>query len=133
MNLKNLFLFNAIIALFFGVVFVLLPEDTMAQYGVKMMSKGAVLVARLFGSALLGLAIISWFARSFSRDVQTDIILGLFVVAGVGFVISLLAQLDGAVNDLGWSTVAIYLLLAIGFGYFRFAQPKATDGAGKVM
>lgn len=122
MNLKNLLLINAIIALFFGVVFVLFPNDTMAQYGVNMMSKGAVLIARLFGSALLGLAIISWFTRSFAKDAQQNTVLGLFVVAGVGFVISLLAQLDGAVNELGWSTVAIYLLLTLGFGYFRFLK-----------
>lgn len=124
MNLRNLFLINAVIALFFGVVFVLLPEDTLSQYGVKMVPKGAILVARLFGSALLGLAIISWFARSFARDAQQNVILGLFVLAGVGFVVSLLAQLDGAVNELGWSTVVIYLLLALGFGYFRFIKTK---------
>ncbi|MFC1583515.1 hypothetical protein ACFL4U_02410 [Candidatus Neomarinimicrobiota bacterium] len=124
MNLKNLFLINAIIALFFGAVFVLMPEDTLAQYGVKLVPKGAILVARLFGSALLGLAIITWFARSFSRDVQQDIILGLFVLDGVGFVVTLLAQLDGAVNSLGWTTVAIYLLLTLGFGYFRFLKTK---------
>jgi hypothetical protein len=29
----------------------------------------------------------------------------------------------GVENQLGWSTVAIYLLLAVGFGYFRFAKP----------
>jgi hypothetical protein len=124
MNLKNLFLINAIIALFFGVVFVLLPQDTLAQYGVKMLPKAGILVARLFGSALLGLAIISWFARSFTRDVQQDIILGLFVLSGVGFVVTLLAQLDGVVNSLGWTTVVIYLLLALGFGYFRFIKTK---------
>jgi hypothetical protein len=124
MNLKNLFLVNAVIALFFGVVFVLFPADTLAQYGVKMLPKAGILVARLFGSALLGLAIISWFSRSFARDVQQDIMLGLFVVSGVGFVIALLAQLDGVVNSLGWTTVAIYLLLALGFGYFRFIKTK---------
>ena len=30
----------------------------------------------------------------------------------------LLAQLGGVVNGLGWVNVAIYLLLAVGFGYF---------------
>ena len=124
MNLKNLFLINAIIALFFGVVFVLFPNDTMAQYGVGMMSKGAVLVARLFGSALLGFALISWFARSFAKDPQQSTALSFLVATGVGFVVSLLAQLDGAVNELGWTTVAIYLLLALGFGYFRFIKTK---------
>jgi len=35
-----------------------------------------------------------------------------------------MAQLKGVVNSLGWSTVAIYLLLALGFAYFHFAKPS---------
>ena len=35
-----------------------------------------------------------------------------------------MAQLKGVVNSLGWSTVAIYLLLAIGFAYFQFTKPS---------
>jgi hypothetical protein len=35
-------------------------------------------------------------------------------------------------NALGWSTVVIYLLLALGFGYF-YAQPKETSKDGRVM
>jgi hypothetical protein len=35
-----------------------------------------------------------------------------------------MAQLKGLVNSLGWSTVAIYLLLAIGFAYFHFTKPS---------
>lgn len=35
------------------------------------------------------------------------------------------AELGRVVNALGWSTVLIYLLLALGFGYF-YAQPKET-------
>ncbi len=122
MNLKNLLLINAIAALFFGVVFVLLPEQTLAQYGVKFMPKAGIYVGRLFGAALLGIAVISWFARSMGAEARTSIVLGLLVVNGVGFIVSLLAQLDGVVNNLGWSTVAIYLLLGLGFGYFRFIK-----------
>jgi len=43
---------------------------------------------------------------------------------GVAFVLALMAQLKGVVNSLGWSTVAIYLLLALGFAYFHFAKPS---------
>lgn len=124
MNLKNLLLINAIAALFFGVVFVLLPEQTLAQYGVKLMPKAGIYVGRLFGSTLLGIAVISWFARSMDAKARTSIVLGLLVVNGVGFIVSLLAQLDGVVNNLGWSTIAIYLLLGLGFGYFRFIKPS---------
>ncbi|UCD37234.1 MAG: hypothetical protein JSW54_10410 [Fidelibacterota bacterium] len=123
MNLKNLLLVNAIVALFFGVVFVLLPEDALAQYGVKLMPKAGIFVARLFGATLLGVAIISWFARTMSADARSGVVLGFIVIDGVGFIVSLLAQIDGVVNELGWSTVVIYLLLGLGFIYFRFMKP----------
>ena len=35
-----------------------------------------------------------------------------------------LGQLGGVVNTMGWSTVAIYLLLALGFAYFQFMKPS---------
>ena len=124
MNLKNLLLINAIAALFFGVVFVLLPEQTLAQYGVKLMPKAGIFVGRLFGATMLGIAVISWFARSMDAEAQSSIVLGFLVVAGGGFIVSLLAQIDGVVNSLGWLTVAIYLLFGLGFGYFRFIKPS---------
>ena len=45
-----------------------------------------------------------------------------FAFDAVGFIFSLLGQLGGVsgVNALGWSTVIIFLLLAVGFGYLRF-------------
>jgi hypothetical protein len=42
----------------------------------------------------------------------------------VGFVVILIGQLAGIPNTLGWSNVAIYLLLALGFGYVQFMQPR---------
>ena len=61
------------------------------------------------------------------------IAMALFVADAIGFLVTLLAQLDGTVNALGWSHVVIYLLLTIGFGYMRFAGqsgPMRTGTAG---
>jgi hypothetical protein len=44
----------------------------------------------------------------------------------VGFVVILLGQLAGVANALGWSNVAIYLLLALGFAYVQFMEPRRT-------
>jgi len=41
----------------------------------------------------------------------------------VGVIVSLGGVLSGAVNELGWVIVAVYLLLALGFGYFQFIGP----------
>jgi hypothetical protein len=44
----------------------------------------------------------------------------------VGFVVALLGTLSGVMNVAGWSAVAIYLLLGLGYAYFQFT--KSTSG-----
>jgi hypothetical protein len=47
-----------------------------------------------------------------------------FLTTALGTIFSLIGQLGGVpgVNALGWSTVLIYLLLGLGFGYLRFMR-----------
>jgi len=46
-------------------------------------------------------------------------------LAGLGVALS--AQLSRAVNALGWSTVAIYLFLLLGYGYFQLLRPAGKE------
>jgi len=122
MKLGNLFAVNAVIAGLFGLAFVFAPARLLAQYGLAV-DAGFALVAQLFGAALIGYAILTWQARTAAdSDARRAIVLALFISDAVAFVLALMAQLKGLVNSLGWSTVAIYLLLAIGFAYFQFAK-----------
>jgi hypothetical protein len=124
MKLGNLFVINAVIAGLFGMAFVFAPAQLLAQYGL-VIGAGFSVVAQLFGAALIGYAILTWLCRKAgASDARRAIVLALFISDGVAFVLALIAQLKGLVNSLGWSTVAIYLLLAIGFAYFHFAKPS---------
>jgi len=124
MKLGNLFAVNAVIAGLFGLSFVFAPARVLAQYGLTV-DAGFGLVAQLFGAALIGYAILTWQVRKTAdSDSRRAIVLALFISDGVAFVLALMAQLKGVVNSLGWSTVAIYLLLALGFAYFHFAKPS---------
>jgi hypothetical protein len=126
MKLGNLFTVNAVIACLFGLGFVFAPAKVLAQYGLTV-DAGFGLVAQLFGAALLGYAILTWSARKAGdSDARRAIVLALFVSNAVGFVLALMAQLKGLVNTLGWSTVAIYLVLALGFAYFQFTKPSES-------
>jgi len=123
MNLKNLFIINTVVCLLFGLSFVLMPEQTIGLYGPEAVGGQFKYVAQLFGSALLAFSFISWLARnSGDSNARSAIILGFFIGDLIGFVIALINQFGGAVNALNWSTVAIYLLLSLGFGYFRFLK-----------
>jgi uncharacterized membrane protein YdcZ (DUF606 family) len=124
MKLGNLFAVNAVIAGLFGLAFVFAPAQLLARYGLAI-DAAFGLVAQLFGAALIGYAILTWLCRTAGdSDARRAVVLALFVSNGAGFVLALIAQLKGLVNSLGWSTVAIYLLLAIGFAYFQFAKPS---------
>ena len=126
MKLSNLMVINAIIAGSFGILLVLVAGKFLSLYGVTL-NPGSLLVANLFGAALIGYALICWCARNAEEsEALKAIILALFIADGVGFIMALTGQLSGAVNALGWSTVAIYLFLTLGYGYFQFAKPGAS-------
>ena len=133
MKLSTLMVINAIIAAVFGVCFVVVPGQLMSLYGPDV-TPPLVYVGRLFGAALLTLAVLTWTARKApDSEARRAILLAMVVGDGIAFIASLVGQLGGVMNALGWSTVVIYLLLAIGFGYFCFTQPKATDKTAHVM
>ena len=76
-----------------------------------------------------GICVLNWLARTLNdaQSIQTIRLANLLSNA-IGFVFALLGQLAGVggVNQLGWSTVAIYLLLTLGFAYFQFIKPNAV-------
>lgn len=123
MNLKTLFIINTVVCLIFGLAFVFAPVQTISLYGNDAVGGQFKYVGQLFGSALFTFGVISWLARdSADSNARSAIILSLIIGNLVGFVIALISQVGGVVNALNWSTVAIYLLLALGFGYFQFIK-----------
>jgi hypothetical protein len=126
MKLSTMFIIYAAISAIFGLAFVFVPETSLALYGITL-GPGGILIARLFGAALLEFALLSWLARNAGdSEARKAIILAVFIGEAVGFIVVLLGQLSGEVNALGWSTVAVYLLLALGFGYFQFMKPSTA-------
>ena len=73
------------------------------------------------GAFLLGIGLICWFSAKEGRsELRQNVILSLFICDSVGFVAALLGQLAGVANALGWLNVALFLVLALGLGYYRF-------------
>ena len=124
MKLKTLFIINFVVCLVFGIGFVFLPEKVISLYGNEAVTGQFKYIGQLFGSSLLTFGVISWLARNSTESNARDaILLSFFLGDLVGFIISLINQISGVVNALNWSTVAIYLLLSLGFGYFYFKKP----------
>ncbi len=61
MNLNTLFKINVFVSGLFGLGFVLAPEATLTPYGLSQeIIDGSVMIARWFGGANIGYAILSW-------------------------------------------------------------------------
>ena len=124
MKLSNLLVVAAVIGAVFGVGFVVASGPVLGIYGITL-DKAGTLVAQLFGALLIGLATLNWFARNVTDpEARQAVVLGNLVGDVVGFVVILIGQLSGIANAFGWSNVAIYLLLALGFAYVQFMQPR---------
>ena len=125
MKLNALLIVNTVLAGLFGLGFVLMPATLLSYYDVTMNEAG-LFNSRLLGTAFLSFAIISWLVRNSSGSSELNAIVLAFAVGDlIGFVISLIFQLQNVANALGWSTVAIYLLVGLGFGYFVWKKPGA--------
>jgi hypothetical protein len=125
-KLSNLLVVAAAIGAIFGLAFVVASGPLLAIYGITL-DKAGTLVGQLFGAALISLAVLNWLARNVTDPAARQaVVLGNLAGDVVGFVVILLGQLAGIANAIGWSNVAIYLLLALGFAYFQFMEPRKT-------
>ncbi len=123
MSLKNLFLVKAILSLIFGLSFIFFSSLSMDFFGVMEMRAAGVFMGRLLGSALIGMAVIAWFAQSLDAgDGRSAIVNGFIVTDVLGFILTLMAVLGGVINAIGWVSVFFYLILALGFIYFQYVQ-----------
>lgn len=126
MKLSTLLVIAAVISAVFGVAFVLATGPLLSLYGVTL-DRAGTLIAQLFGALLIGLAVLNWFGRNLTDPAaQRAFVFGNLAGDVVGFVVILLGQLAGITNVLGWSSVAIYLLLGLGFAYIQFMQPRTA-------
>jgi hypothetical protein len=126
MRLRSLLLLAGVIALGFGLAFLFAPRPMLALYGVAA-DAGIVLMSRFFGAALVQLGMVLYLIRDVG-DLRTQrgVIIGSFLGSVAGLVVALTGQFWGVVNQFGWSSVAIYGLLTLGYGSFMFGRPAAT-------
>ncbi len=130
MKFQTMMVIKAVVTLVLGVPIVLVPAFIYSIFGVTLDSGGAF-AAREYGAAMLGILMICWFGRYVAESpIRWALALGLCVYDAIGFVISLVAVVTGVLNLLGWSIVLLYLLLALGFGYFLVRRPQPAVHAG---
>lgn len=123
MRLRTLLLIGGLLGLVFGTGFLLAPRPMLTLYGVAA-EPSVVLLARFFGAALVQVGLVFYLIRDVGDPkTQRGVIIGSFIGSVAGLVVALTGQFWGLVNQFGWSTVAIYGLLTLGYGSFMFGRP----------
>ena len=125
MKLSTFLIVKAIVCFLFAIGYIVAPVATGSIYEITLDPDG-ILMARFFGALLFGIGLILWLSRNADWNMLKGITLSLFIADTAGFIIALVAQLAGVMNSLGWIIVAIWLLLSLGLGYFRFLKPTNT-------
>jgi hypothetical protein len=126
MKLRNLFILNAVLAFGFGVGFLLLPGTMVELYGMES-TQSANLLGQLFGVELIAVGLLCWFVRGISDAAALRAIMPALLIADVvGLIVVLIGTLSGVMGAMGWSGVAIYLVLSVGYAYFLFLKPDTS-------
>ena len=131
MPLRTLLLIAGILGLVFGLGFLLLPRPMLSLYAVPT-DPSVVLMARFFGAALAQIGLVLYLIRDVGDPrTQRGVVIGSFIGSVAGLVVALTGQFWGLVNQLGWSTVAIYALLTFGYGSIMFGRPASDVRVGQ--
>ncbi len=126
MKLSTFLTIKAVICFIFGLPSLLMPEILGTIFGMPL-TQGAVLMTRYFGLGFIAIGMILWYTRGAPRDnLVNGILLTLAVVDFLGFIVALMAMLQGVMNVYGWVTVAIWLLLSLGLGYYRYIDTESV-------
>jgi hypothetical protein len=126
MKLETFLTIAAIIAIAFGLAFLVAPTRVLAQYGIAA-NTAVVIMSRFFGATLLNIGFVLFLSRCVTEPaVRRGIVRGSLIGAVMGLIVAIHGQRIGAVNALGWSSVAIYGLLTLGYAYFAFGDREAA-------
>jgi hypothetical protein len=121
----------AVLGFLYGLAFVFIPNQIAAVYGVPA-DPHTALETQFFGSALIWLGVVSWFARDF-RD--WDAVRGVLIATVVGTVVgggvNLLGTFQGLLNGMAWTSTLIYVLLLAGSLYCLSVGPEASGMAAR--
>jgi nitrate reductase gamma subunit len=126
MKLERFLTIAAVIAIAFGLAFFISPARVLTEYGISG-DTAVVIMARFFGATLLNIGFVLFLARRASEPaIRLGIVRGSLIGSVFGLIVAIHGQRIGAVNSLGWSSVAIYGLLTLGYAYFAFGDQESS-------
>ena len=123
MKLRNLYLLNTIVSLAFALGFLVMSSFLLGLFGMEVTPDTQTL-GQLIAVELVVGGVITLLARDVTDSKATTAInTGNFLAGVIGTVVALLATLSGVMGWFGYVVTAVYLFIAVAFGYFQFMKP----------
>jgi hypothetical protein len=124
MKLRTLYLLNAVISLGFALGFFLMSPFLLGLFGMDNTADARTL-AQLIAVELVVGGVTTLLARDVTDSKATSAInTGNFLAGLAGTVVALLATFSGVMGWFGYVVTAVYLFIAVAFGYFQFMKPS---------
>jgi len=125
MNLKNLFIISALLAILLGLGLILVPTPLMTARTGHPPDILTAHVARQFGTALLAAGVISWMARhAADSTARNAIVTGLTLLYLLLPIETAISIARGSESAEGFVLVVVFGLLAVGF--ILVGRPRLT-------
>ena len=122
MKLRNLYLLNTVVSLGFALGFFLMSPFLLGLFGMDDTAEARTL-AQLIAVELVFGGVTTLLARDVTDAKATRAInTGNFLAGVIGTVIALRATLTGVMGAFGYVVTAVYLFLAVAFGYFQYMK-----------
>ena len=127
--MKTLLIIAAFVAAVFGLGLFLAPAQVLSIYNpVYEQNLDQEFAYRYFGAALLGFAVLQFFARNAPQTSEAlrGILYGSFTINAAVVAVSILVQLSEVALPSIWFNVALNGIFALAFGYFAFVRKPST-------
>lgn len=119
-GLKNLFLFHFIVAIVFGLTYLLIPETfaSIVQWPLR-----ETFPYRLLGAALMGFGVSSWLAFKNQLWESVKIVVVMEIVwCGLGTVVMLWGMFTQGLPAIGWLNTVLMAFFTVTFGYYLISD-----------
>jgi hypothetical protein len=122
MNYRIMFMVNALVAVLFGLGFLFFPARVLGLFRTETFVS-TLLMSRFFGTAMLTLGLVLWFAKDTTDEsIQKGISIALLIGAVAGLVVTALGTFssNAVIRANGWLVMVIYLIFGLGYAYLLF-------------
>ena len=126
MSYRLMFILTALVALVFGIGYLVVPTRALQLFGVDEYASTR-LVMQFFGTALLTVGLVVWFAKNVT-DAGAQKGMGIALLIGnlAGLIVAVIGAFTGIIRSLSWLPILIYVLLALGYAFLVFLKPRTN-------